>query len=56
MRVKLRGRLVERIPLPGVVPSFYPMLSTWERKMSKYRVPVEKITREKDLVEGLKWI
>jgi hypothetical protein len=32
------------------------VLSTWERKMSKYRVPGEKIAREKDLVGGLKWI
>jgi hypothetical protein len=28
----------------------------WERKRRKYRVPDEKIAREKNLVGGLKWI
>jgi hypothetical protein len=32
------------------------MISTWERKWRKYRVPGEKIAREKDLVGELKWI
>jgi hypothetical protein len=32
------------------------VVSTWERKRRKYRVPVEKIAREKDMVEGVKWI
>jgi hypothetical protein len=54
MRVKLHGRPVTCIPLLGIAPSFSPVLSTWERKVSNYRVPGEKITREKDLVEGLK--
>jgi hypothetical protein len=56
MRIKLRERPVAPIPLPSVAPSFSPVLSTWEKKMSKYRVLGEKIARQKDLVGGLKWI